>query len=138
MITRPPGVVALDVAEPALKENGLEASWPPAAIGVGVGAALDLFSPKVKLWLPGCGAGAVVEPKLNIPPPDDAGVDDVPPKLDVKFGPDAGWPPPKLKFTPPADGVFPPNMDGADVLGVPCWLPKLKPVELFEAGVEEV
>lgn len=71
LITRPEGVVALGVLEPALKENGFEASWP----------ALLLFSPKVKLLLTGSGAG-VEAPKVN---PD---VDDGPPKLAEKLGAD--------------------------------------------------
>lgn len=54
LITRPEGVVALDELALGLNANGLEASWPPPAMGAGDGAALVLFSPKVKLWLPGC------------------------------------------------------------------------------------
>lgn len=54
LIGRPEGVVALGVAELALNENGFEASWLPPAIGAGEGAAPVLFSPKVKLLLPGC------------------------------------------------------------------------------------
>lgn len=130
LITRPEGVVALGVLEPALKANGLDASWPPA-IGAGEGAALLLFSPKVKLLLAGSGAAAPA-PKEN---PD---VDDGPPKLAEKSGADPDWPLVKLKFIPPADGVFPPNMVGADVLGVLCVLPKLKAGALFALGVEEV
>ena len=113
-------------------------------MGAGGGAALVLFSPKVKLLLPGCSAGCEDAPKLK------EGVDAVPPKLDVTFAAGAGWPPkldetfaagaggppPKLKFIPPADGAFWPNM-GADVLGVLCWFPKLKLGVLLGAAAEE-
>lgn len=60
----------------------------------------------------------------------------MPPKLDETFVVDPAWPPPKLKFIPPAEGVLWPNM-GADVLGVLCWLPKLKAGVLFDPAAEE-